>query len=351
MKYSRQIFGLGKVRFLLALMVVFSHIRIEFFVKLGWSPGSIGNYNSGSVAVVNFFAISGYVMVELWKKHYAPNQIKSLFFKTKIFYLDRLIRLFPQFLFYSFITLIFIVILNVHSNQWQNVDIAVLIHNLTMLPLGFNMFLNPQTLFIPQAWSLGLELTFYAVIPILLWNWNWKRIYSIAYLSMFMFLLPYFGIVNPFWYGYQLLPAIFFIFVVGISMGDPSTKRRRTYLFACRIFTGLLLLYLYLNVRLYEMQFNKEVLLGTFIATWIIPNISNKSTKSDEWFGNMSYGVFLNHVLIATLMEEFIPQLRGRLVGAIFLLMISVILSDISFDLVEKRCLVWRRRVRLMLKN
>jgi peptidoglycan/LPS O-acetylase OafA/YrhL len=65
----------------------------------------------------------------------------------------------------------------------------------------------------------------------------------------------------------------------------------------------------------------------------------------------MSYGVFLNHVLIATLMEEFIPQLRGRLVGAIFLLMISVIFSDISFDLVEKRCLVWRRRVRLMLKN
>ena len=343
--------GLGKVRFFLALMVVFSHIRVEFFVNLGWAPGSIGKYNSGSVAVVNFFAISGLVMVALWKKHYDPNQNISIFSKTKIFYYDRLIRLFPQFLFYSILSLFCIVVLGVRSNQWQNVDFAVLVHNFAMLPLGFNMFLNPQTLFIPQAWSLGLELTFYALVPFLLWKWNWNRIYVIAAMSMCAFLLPYLGIVNPFWYGYQLLPAIIFIFIIGISVGDPSARRRTTYLVSCRLYSGVLLLNLYSDSRLYEMQFNKEVLMGTFVATWLIPNVSNNSSKFDDWLGNMSYGVFLNHVLIATLMEEFIPQLRARVVGAIFLVAVSIILSDISFDVVEKRSLIFRRRVRLSLKQ
>ena len=134
-------------------------------------------------------------------------------------------------------------------------------------------------------------------------------------------------------------------------MGDPSARRRTTYLVSCRLYSGVLLLNLYSDSRLYEMQFNKEVLMGTFVATWLIPNVSNNSSKFDDWLGNMSYGVFLNHVLIATLMEEFIPQLRARVVGAIFLVAVSIILSDISFDVVEKRSLIFRRRVRLSLKQ
>jgi peptidoglycan/LPS O-acetylase OafA/YrhL len=94
------------------------------------------------------------------------------------------------------------------------------------------------------------------------------------------------------------------------------------------------------------MQFNKEVLMGTFVATWLIPNVSNNSSKFDDWLGNMSYGIFLNHVLVATLMEEYSPQLRARITGAAILLTVSLILSQISFYSVEKKSLIFRHRLR-----
>jgi peptidoglycan/LPS O-acetylase OafA/YrhL len=347
----KQKLGIGKLRLVLALLVVFSHVRIEYFINLGWAPGSIGSYNSGSVAVVNFFAISGFVMAALWEKYYESGREVNRVKIIGIFYIDRLVRLFPQFFFYSVVALFCIQVLSIRSNHWQNVDIEVLIHNLTMLPLGFNMYLNPRTLLIPQAWSLGLELTFYAAVPFLLHKLNWKRIYLLAYLSMAIFLLPYFGLLNPFWYGYQLLPGIFFIFVIGISSNDSSIKRKKTYIILCRVFSGFLLAYLYINHELYEMQFNKEVLLGAFIATFLVPNFSNKSSRWDKWCGDLSYGVFLNHVILATLMGEYLPHFGSRRVGAVLLAASSITLSAFSFILVEQRSLVFRRKVRLLVQK
>lgn len=347
----RQKLGMGKVRLVLALLVVFSHIRLEYFTNLGWDPGSIGRYNSGSVAVVNFFAISGFVMVALWEKYFEPGREVNRIKKIGIFYVDRLVRLFPQFFFYAVVALFCIQVLNIQSSHWENIDIGVLIHNLTMLPLGFNMFLNPRTLLIPQAWSLGLELTFYATIPFLLHELNWKRIYFLGYLSMAFFLLPYFGLLNPFWYGYQLLPGVFFIFVIGMSSNDHSIKRKKTYIILCRLFSGLLLAYLYINPRLYELQFNKEVLLGAFIATFLVPNFANKSSRFDKWCGDLSYGVFLNHVILATLMDEYLLDFGTRIEGAVFLVASSIALSAFSFILVEQRSVVFRRKVRLLLQK
>ena len=347
----RQILGLGKLRLVLALLVVFSHVELEYFINLGWDVGSIGSYNSGSLAVVNFFAISGFVMAALWEKYFEPGLEVNRLKKIGIFYVDRLVRLFPQFFFYSMVALFCIQILNIQSMFWENIDFAVLIHNLTMLPLGFNMFLNPRTLLIPQAWSLGLELTFYATVPFLLHKLNWKRIYFLAYLSMAVFLLPFFGLLNPFWYGYQLLPGVFFIFVIGISSKDPLIRRKKTYINLCRLFSGLLLAYLYIDPKLYEMQFNKEVLLGAFIATFLVPSFANKSSRLDQWCGDLSYGVFLNHVILITLMDEYLLQFGSRVEGAALLVASSIALSAFSFILVEQRLVVFRRKIRLLIQK
>ena len=177
---------MGKLRLVLALLVVFSHIKLEYFTNLGWEPGSIGRYNSGSVAVVNFFAISGFVMAALWEKYFEPGREGNRLKKIGIFYVDRLVRLFPQFFFYSVVALFFIQVLNIQSSNWENIDLGVLIHNLTMLPLGFNMFLNSRTVLIPQAWSLGLELTFWIAQPFLvrisITAW---RVFCICYWHIF----------------------------------------------------------------------------------------------------------------------------------------------------------------------
>ena len=343
--------GMGKLRLLLALLVVNSHIGVGYFISFGWEPGSIGNYNSGVVAVVIFFAISGFVMSALWKKHYEgsreANQVRLL----RVFYLDRLTRLFPQFIFYFVVTLLCIQLLDLQSIYWRGIDFGVLVQNLTMLPSGFYMFLKPHSSFIPQAWSLGLELTFYATVPFLLKKWNWRKIYFFAYTSMLFFLLPFFGLINSDWYGYRLLPGVFFIFIIGMSSVDSSIKRKQTYLISCRLFLGLLLTYSYTRSYLYELQFNKEVLLGAFIATFLIPNISTNSSKWDNWCGDLSYGVFLNHILIATLINSYFPSYSSRIVGVVCLVTTAIVFSGLSYYLVERRAVVLRRELRMSLQE
>ena len=75
--------GVGSYRLLLAMLVAISHMGVMFV-----------GFNPGVVAVVSFLIISGFVMTPLIDRSYnVPGKIG-------LFYLDRLLRLYPQFLLY-----------------------------------------------------------------------------------------------------------------------------------------------------------------------------------------------------------------------------------------------------------
>ena len=66
----------------------------------------------------------------------------------------------------------------------------------------------------------------------------------------------------------------------------------------------------------------------------------------DEHLSFERYGIFLNHILVAALLEEYFPQLRARIVGAIVTVVISFVTADISYRLVEKPAIKFRRQFR-----
>ncbi len=71
---------LGTFRLFLAMLVASSHTGL-----------SLAGLNPGVMAVVGFYLISGYVTAGLMARHYSdPSQVSS-------FYLDRAIRLLPQY--------------------------------------------------------------------------------------------------------------------------------------------------------------------------------------------------------------------------------------------------------------
>ena len=75
---------MGTLRFILALLVMLSHTGL-----------TVGGLNPGVASVVVFYAISGYVMSALVAKHFSqPGQASH-------FYIDRLARIYPQYLFYA----------------------------------------------------------------------------------------------------------------------------------------------------------------------------------------------------------------------------------------------------------
>lgn len=147
-----KIISMGIYRFILAILVLLSHTGFSAY-----------GYNPGVVSVISFFLISGFTMEVLMEKHYGGKHL------IKYFYIDRILRLFPQFIFYLIITLLFNYFFPVNydiNSYIRDITPLNILQNVLMIPLGYYMFdgLN-NCLIVPQAWTLGLELTFYLIFP------------------------------------------------------------------------------------------------------------------------------------------------------------------------------------------
>jgi peptidoglycan/LPS O-acetylase OafA/YrhL len=115
--------ALGYYRLILAFMVVADHMNIKIY-----------HYSPGIVAVISFFLLSGYVMTALLQKYYPSLS------SVPVFYLDRLFRLGPQFYFYSFITLIALLSINMHHNlMMERPTLIKGISKFAVLPLNFSL--------------------------------------------------------------------------------------------------------------------------------------------------------------------------------------------------------------------
>jgi peptidoglycan/LPS O-acetylase OafA/YrhL len=87
---------------------------------------------------------------------------------------------------------------------------------------------------IPPSWSLGAEIQFYAVVPwILLAGLRAPALAA----SLAVYACALFGVLNPDWFAYRLLPGVLFMFLLGSWLydfqheaarsGRPARPRRR----------------------------------------------------------------------------------------------------------------------------
>lgn len=317
---------MGLYRLILAYLVVYSHVG-----------GTIYGYNPGVSAVISFLLLSGFVMTLLIGKYYCSLA------EVPAFYLDRFARLAPQFYLYSALTLFGAVFLGVRHPYLFNVpslwhtalQFAVLPGNL------YRHFTGEHLL--PQAWSLGLEALFYAVFPFVLIF----RVRGIAaVLSFAVFLAAYGGLIDTDLYGFRYLPGTLFIFICGSWLASPDNKidAAAPFMF-CIIAVGLWVL-TYIEPG-FALGWSREVLLGIAVGIPIVYGlkVTRGRARYDELAGDLSYGVFLNHLLCWAWLTAFGFELHGK-VGAIPIFVVATILSYFSFRLVETPFIQWRRKLR-----
>ncbi|MDN7951748.1 acyltransferase [Burkholderia multivorans] len=311
---------MGIYRLLLAIAVILSHVGIGLYGR-----------NIGVVAVVSFFIISGYVMTALVERHYANAQ------QIPRFYVDRVLRLFPQFLFYSVLTLLLIAVAQPSSNFLSGLTPATVALNIAMLPLNFYRYF-PNALVIPQAWSLGLEAQFYVVVPLLI---IFRLRIVAATLSAAFFLLPYVGLVDVDTWSYRMLPGTLFVFMIGSLLRDKNQGKPVLALY------GYALALLVIAVAFRQAPSPVfEVLLGTVIGMPAIVALTKiPFGKWDALAGNLSYGVFLNHFFLIWLLQAIGIDHRSPIYLPI-LLISSVILAALSYYLVEHKVIEMRHRLR-----
>lgn len=314
----------GYYRLFLAYIVALSHIQF-----------AIGAFNPGEVAVVSFFLLSGYVMTGLIDKHYGEFRLVGRF------YLDRALRLYPQFLLYCVATIIAADRFGLR-HAWMPCppSIASSLAQLTMLPLTLQERFHD--LLMPQSWSLSLEMMFYFIFPFVLLSG--KRL-AVALWSATIFMFGFFGALSADWFSYRLPPGVLFIFILGSWIYRSERERGRTILIAAFLFAAALLasaLFLYPRRPVVC-----DVLIGLVVGLPVLLALSKARDlgPGDRLAGDLSYGVFLNHYLILAALKQVTPNASAAAL-ILMTLPISTLLSFASFQWVERPIVGLRRWIR-----
>ena len=315
---------MGFYRLLLAYLVALSHAGLRW-----------GDFNPGIVACISFFMLSGYVMTALIDRHYAALD------RVGSFYVDRALRLYPQFLFYSLATILAAGVFGLrHPWMSEPPSLSSDLMQLTMAPLN----LGPcfPDMLMPQGWSLGLEVFFYAAFPFLLIP---EKRAPFAFASAGIFALAYCGRLSPDWFTYRLLFGNLFVFMLGSWIRRPDPRYGRAPIYGFWLAAAALLA---LTETVWPHRSSvSDMLLGVVIGLPAVIGLTRLrgGGKAQGLAGDLSYGVFLNHNLLITPLQAWLhgPSL---LVLAAVLLPLSTLLSFATFRLVEAPALALRRGLR-----
>ncbi|MEH1785367.1 MAG: acyltransferase [Nostoc sp.] len=319
---------MGIYRFLLSISVAISHTGFLIY-----------GLNSGVIAVISFFLISGYVMTALIHKNYFDPK------KVVWFYLDRIFRIYPQYLFNIVAVLAVYFIFGLSSTSLSQPSPIGLIQNLLIIPMGFYMipWIGDKFMIIPPAWSLGLEACFYTLIPFLI-IYRLKKI--TFFLSYLIFFAAYLSILPTDYFGYRLIFGTIYIFIVGSFLyenNNINTNKLVKFILIISVF--LLLLATFVGHRLL-LPYNREVLIGLILGIPILSLLVKVDrTYLDDFFGNLSYGLFLSHHLVIFEFDEL--GIHWNFESILLMLLFSMFLSLIGFYCFEKPVIKWRKKFRI----
>lgn len=312
---------MGAFRLLLAALVAISHMGVTF-----------AGFNPGVIAVISFLLISGFVMTSLIERNYnALAHIPS-------FYVDRLLRLYPQFLLYFVASCAVIYVWFPGTPQAAALTVKNIVLSLAIVPLDLYMYgvTVPQVL--PAAWSLGLEMCFYLLIPFLLIY----KLRGLAFaLSVLVFMVASLGYIDTDVYGYRLLPGVLFIFICGSYLY--RMRARGAVIAAATAIVAALMFAAIVAGLIPRLPFNAEVTAGIALGVPAVLLLSKlKYHRLDELLGNISYGVFLNHFVVM----YFVRGVWPTAFNVHTVLVLSFLLSGVSYYLVERPALKLRHALR-----
>ncbi len=310
----------GIYRFLLAILVATSHIQSPF-----------QEFHIGALAVIGFYTLSGYLMTLVYLQKFKPKP-----YSKRYFYLDRLIRIFPLYLFFTLLLLIFKI---TFLHQTPNFSFLSIFSHLTLLPLNYypfipiNLTTDTNLPIISPTWSLATEFHFYLLVPFLVISPYFVALGSFA--SSFLFALVSLKSPDPFTYAYTLPAPIFFTFLSGSLLyyyqkhKQPIASFTLVTLWVCFV----LLLFILTFKSRHTSGFNIETITGFLLALPLINLLSRISphNKLDKFFGALSYPIFLNHFLILDLFQIVIPNSSSL----IFTLAISIVTAFLAHKYIE----------------
>ena len=347
---------MGILRFLLAISVVLNHSSSIFGFNL------VG----GQVAVQAFYIISGFYMSLILNEKYIG--INNSY---KLFITNRLLRLYPLYWIVFLFTVLISIVVIVYSNgtkfgyfdnyvlYFEKMDIVSLIFlvftNLFLFLQDTVMFLGLDTitgdlfftsdfhntspmlyqfLFIPQAWTIGVEITFYLIAPFIV-RQKLINIFILILLSISLrVLLSNYGFNADPW-SYRFFPTELVFFLLGIIAYHIYKKYQfrkvnKIYLISIlTLITGITIIYSFINL---EWKYYYYLFLFFISLPFIF--ILTKKWKRDAYIGELSYPIYISHMFMLTILSALKLTKIGNL--GLILSFSTILFAIIANQLVTK---------------
>lgn len=304
----------GYIRFILAYMVLLSHMNYKFL-----------GHNIGVFAVVFFYILAGLVTSKVFIKIAPKNSQISYFIK------DRFLRIYPTYLFALLITILFFCATGYLE---PNFSFKNLFYHLSIIPLNYFFWLDVQVFnapiglnfLIPPAWSLGAELQAYCLLVIAI---KFKRLgFMLAFISFIVFCVANLGYIDSDIYGYRTVCGVFFIFYTGFLI------YQREYKTLALFYIGIILLLMFLIYKNRFGIFSVEIVTGYLLGVLLVLTHEKfkLKLKFNEILGSLSYSIFISHFMFIWT-SEYILGVHNLY----FITLGSIVFGLINYYLIENR--------------
>lgn len=323
---------MGLIRTLLALSVVFTH------------AGGI-DLIGGRNAVQIFYMISGFLI------SYVITERKS-YVSVGEFYISRYTRLWPQYLLIAVMSLVFFYYArpleaNLFFEAFRSLDYfpayLLAFSNASLVGQDWLMFSEITRggfsfssdfhkaafpaylgLLTPQSWTLGVELTFYAIAPFVLpRRWLIIVLLGLSLSIRIVLLQAGVGMTDP--WTYRFFPAELFFFLIGSLIQQLGSKRYQAIVspfndIGVTAFLTVLVV-AYARIPVHEL-IKSGALMGCFAIALPALFRFQHGRKWDVVIGNLSYPIYINHILIINVMHS-----AGMHSGGVIFALIAAVLS------------------------
>lgn len=345
---------MGIIRTLLAISVVCTHTIGYVFV-------------GGALAVRLFYIISGFLISYILVEARSYNSHRA-------FYANRMLRLFPLYYIAALMTF-FLYSISCYLGKnvaffdvYRHLDfhgiLALVVSNITVFGQDWIMFTGVREgtfqlvgnfnksdiavwngLLVPQAWTLGVELTFYLIAPFIIRH-KWRIVLLLlGSLAVRAFtVIKGFGLDDP--WNYRFFPSELSFFLIGALSHQllrpfyrmVFRKHLPTISTAATVF---LLFYCVIFFSIPHKTLNTILMIACFIILLPLLFEFQRLSPLDRRIGDLSYPIYILHVFVIGVVDLLIEPNEAcwncQLVRTII-----VILSTIALSYASERFLLDR---------
>lgn len=330
---------MGFIRLLLAFNVLKLHVTAD------------GSDFGLFTAVPSFFIISGFFMSFIYIEKYSRKHNSYLIFLT-----NRILRIYPLYWLILVTTIVYNYFLFYfrHSGLFatpQNLGqtgfflytpLVNIISDFTLLIktdyLNINLFYQ-QPLLLAVEWTLVVEMVFYVLVPLLTTRpfrtllWLLMGSLGVRYAIIRYCIAHHHAIAQVFF------PASLIYFILGICsyrlyiyLKKRPLPKKYGYLFFSLMIL-MTLIWNQLNIRIEVKEWIYLILLVLLMPSIFL--LFAKS-KTDRFFGELSYPFFLSHVLVGQIYTNIFGEKTDQFLKLILVTLITISISWLLVFLVNK---------------